>query len=61
MNLESILMIVSVLLAVSEGLALIPALASNSIFQMVMNVLKGAKNLLVGRSGPISIEKKRKK
>lgn len=36
----SLVLILSILLAVSEGLALIPQVKSNSIFQLVLNVLK---------------------
>jgi hypothetical protein len=37
---EMIIAILSALLAVSEGLSLIPGLKSNSIFQLIVNGLK---------------------
>lgn len=37
---ENIVLILSVLLGVSEALALIPALKSNSLLQLVINVFK---------------------
>lgn len=37
---ENLVMILSVLLALSEALALIPSVKSNSIFQLVWNALK---------------------
>ena len=37
---DSIAIIIAALLAVSEALALIPALKSNSIFTLVVNVIK---------------------
>ena len=40
MKAEDILMYLGALLALSEGLALIPKVKSNSIFQLVWNVLK---------------------
>lgn len=40
MDIEKINTIILVLLAVSEGLALIPALKSNSVLQLVWNILK---------------------
>jgi len=40
MDINTIMIIVSALLAVSEGLALIPRFKSNGIFQIVVNVLK---------------------
>ena len=40
MDIEKINTIILVLLAVSEGLTLIPALKSNGILQLVWNVLK---------------------
>jgi hypothetical protein len=46
MDINSILVIISTLLAVSEGLALIPALKSNSILTLVINVLKWFKEKL---------------
>jgi len=39
-DINTIMIIVSALLAVSEGLALIPRFKSNGIFQIVVNVLK---------------------
>lgn len=38
--------IVAALLALSEVLALVPALKSNSVLQLVVNGLKGIKGLL---------------
>lgn len=38
---ENALIIIAALLAVSEALALIPKLKANSIFQLIVNVLKG--------------------
>jgi hypothetical protein len=45
MDINTIMIIVSALLAVSEGLSLIPRVRSNGVFQMVVNVLRwiGAK------------------
>jgi len=40
MNLENILLYVSVAFAVSEGLAMIPAVKANSIFQLIFSLLK---------------------
>ena len=40
MKVDDILMYLAGLLAISEGLALIPAIKSNSIFQLIWNVLK---------------------
>lgn len=37
---ENLVLILSALLAVSECLALIPAIKANSIFQLVVNLLK---------------------
>lgn len=39
-TMEIILVVLGVLLAISEGLALIPGLASNSVFQLVINIIK---------------------
>lgn len=38
---ENWMMIVGALLALSEVLALIPSIKSNSVFQLIVNVLKG--------------------
>lgn len=35
-----LVLILGVLLAVSEGLALIPAIKANSVFQLIFNILK---------------------
>jgi hypothetical protein len=40
MEIETIMMVVSTLLAISEGLSLIPRFKSNGVFQIVANVLK---------------------
>ena len=40
MDIETVIGIVTALLAVSEGLALIPGLKSNSVFQIIYFVLK---------------------
>ena len=40
MDAEKINTVILVLLAISEGLALIPALKSNSVLQLVWNILK---------------------
>jgi len=40
MDINTIMIIVSALLAISEGLALIPRFKSNGIFQIVVNILK---------------------
>jgi len=40
MDINTIMAIVSALLAVSEGLSLIPRFKSNGIFQVVVNVLR---------------------
>lgn len=40
MKAEDILMYLGALLALSEGLALIPAVKANSIFQLIWGVLK---------------------
>ena len=41
MKADDILMYLAALLALSEALALIPAIKANSIFQVIYNVLKG--------------------
>ena len=46
MDINSILVIIGTLLAISEGLALIPALKSNSVLTLVVNVLKWLKEKL---------------
>jgi len=46
MDTTTILIIISALLAVSEALAFIPALQSNSVFQLIVNVLKWFKEKL---------------
>jgi len=40
MDINTIMIIVSALLAVSEGLSLIPRVRSNGIFQMIVNILR---------------------
>jgi len=40
MSIDNIVTIVTAALAVSEGLALIPGLKSNSVFQLIYYVLK---------------------
>jgi len=40
MNTETVTVISVALLAISEGLSLIPAVKSNGIFQLVYNLLK---------------------
>ena len=47
MEVKTIAVILAALLAVSEAIALIPAIRANSIFQMIWNLLKvlaGKKN-----------------
>lgn len=41
MTQETWLIIIGAALALSEALALIPAIKANSIFQLIVNVLKG--------------------
>ena len=45
-------LILGILLTISEGLALIPALKSNSILTLVINGLKKAKEFLMGKQTP---------
>lgn len=40
---ENAVVILAALLAVSEALSLIPTLKANSIFQVILNILKGLK------------------
>lgn len=40
---ENAVVIIAALLAVSEALALVPKLKANSIFQLIVNILKGLK------------------
>ena len=40
--------ILGVLLGVSESLALIPGIQANSVFQLILNGLRKAKQLLIG-------------
>lgn len=40
------LAVVSALLAISEGLSMIPALKANGIFQAIYNILKSIKDFL---------------
>ena len=40
MELNTIMAIVSALLAISEGLSLIPRFKSNGVFQIIVNVLR---------------------
>lgn len=44
-NIMTLTVILGVLLAISEGLAMIPSLKSNSILQFVMNLIKSLENL----------------
>ncbi len=44
MDITTIIGIITALLAVSEGLALIPGLKSNSVFQIVYFILKAITN-----------------
>jgi ABC-type methionine transport system permease subunit len=37
---QVIALIIGILLSISEGLALIPSVKANSIFQLIVNVLK---------------------
>lgn len=46
MELGYAVVIIAALLSVSEALALIPAVKSNSVFQLIVNILKKAKELL---------------
>jgi len=41
---ETVVVIIAALLAVSEGLAIIPGLKSNSVFQIIYFVLKAITN-----------------
>lgn len=43
MDIQTILIVVTALLAVSEALALIPGLKANSVFTLVVNILKALK------------------
>lgn len=40
MDINTIMAVVSALLAVSEGLSLIPRFKSNGVFQVVINILR---------------------
>jgi len=40
MDINTIMIIISALLAISEALALIPRFKSNGVFQIIVNVLK---------------------
>lgn len=44
MEIQSIIGIVAALLAISEGLALIPGIKSNSLFQIIFFILKAITN-----------------
>jgi len=44
MSIGTLLIIISAALAVSEGLALIPGVKSNSVFQMIYLILKSIVN-----------------
>jgi len=44
MTVNEVLAIIAAALAVSEGLALIPKLKSNSVFQLIYNILKAIAN-----------------
>jgi hypothetical protein len=43
---ENILIILGALLALSEVLALIPGIKSNSVFQLIVNIVKKVKEFL---------------
>lgn len=43
---DNSLIILGALLALSEALALIPGVKSNSVFQLIVNVIKGILNML---------------
>lgn len=45
---DKLALVLAVLLAISEGLAIIPALKANSVLQLVMNILKA----LAGKKDP---------
>ena len=53
MTSETLVLILAVLLAVSEALALIPQVKANSIFQMILNILKS----LVGKKSDAAAKK----
>lgn len=44
-------MVVLALLAISEVLALIPGVGSNSVFQLIVNILKGIAGRVAGTLG----------
>lgn len=44
---ENKVVILGVLFALSEALALIPSVKSNSVFQLVFNIIKKAKEVVV--------------
>lgn len=44
MDINTLLVIIAAVLAVSEALALIPGIKSNSVFQIIFNLLKAMKN-----------------
>lgn len=46
MSQDQLIVILGVLLAVSEGLALVPALKANSVLQLVMGLLKSLKEAM---------------
>ena len=45
-TMEIVLVVLGILLALSEGLALIPSLASNSVFQLIVNIIKKLAEIL---------------
>ena len=47
MDQGNIVIVLGALLAVSEALALIPALKANSVLQLVVNILKSIKGLIL--------------
>ena len=44
-TMEIIMAVVVALLGLSEGLALVPAIKSNSVFTLIVNILKGIKSI----------------
>lgn len=51
MSLENIVIVLGVLLATSEGLALIPSVKANSIFQAIVGILKFLKEKIAPVQG----------
>lgn len=50
MSQDNIVVILAALVAVSEALALIPAVKSNSVAQLIFSILKKAKEVLSPKS-----------